>query len=295
VDRALPADFALAKRILDEELGDELPYYYVPGNHEIMGAPIGNFAAAFGDTHRVLDHKGTRIVTLNSATGLLRSEFEQVRMLREALAEAARDPSVESVIVMHHHPPRDITPAAPSQLSDRKEAALLEQWLAEFQLTSGKPALFIGAHAGYFHASRVDGVPYLIVGNSGKGPATPPDEGGFTGWALVDPAALRVQVRPHVDALSVTAPQAAPLGVPVAVTATVTQDGRSVPATWPVSVAWSASPGVHVGPESGVLPRHVAWFDPSTGELTALRPVGTVVLYATVSGETVFARIRLSR
>ena len=43
VDTAYPADFALAKRILDEELGGELPFYYVPGNHEIMGAPITNF------------------------------------------------------------------------------------------------------------------------------------------------------------------------------------------------------------------------------------------------------------
>ncbi|MGK5512374.1 metallophosphoesterase family protein, partial [Brevibacillus formosus] len=57
VDTAYPADFALAKRILDEELGGELPYYYVPGNHEIMGAPIANFRAAFGDTQRVFDHK----------------------------------------------------------------------------------------------------------------------------------------------------------------------------------------------------------------------------------------------
>ena len=57
VDTAYPADFALAKRILDEELGGELPYYYVPGNHEIMGAPISNFQAAFGATTRVFDHR----------------------------------------------------------------------------------------------------------------------------------------------------------------------------------------------------------------------------------------------
>jgi exopolysaccharide biosynthesis protein len=294
VDRALPADFALAQRILDEELAGELPYYYVPGNHEIMGAPISDFQAVFGDTHRVIDHKGTRIVTLNSATGLLRSEFDQVRMLREELDEAARDPSVDSVIVMHHHPPRDVTPAAPSQLSDRKEAALLEQWLADFRLTTGKPALFIGAHAGYFHALRVDGVPYLIVGNSGKGPATPPDEGGFTGWALVDPEQVRAQVRPHLDELSLAAPQTASPGVPVPVTATVAQGGVPVPAAWPVSVAWTGSPGVHVGPEPGILPRHVAWLDPSTGEFTALRSFGTVVLYATVSDETASARIRMT-
>ena len=70
VDTAYPADFALARRILDEELGDALPWYYVPGNHEIMGAPISNFAAVFGATSRVFDHNGTRFVTLkNSSPG----------------------------------------------------------------------------------------------------------------------------------------------------------------------------------------------------------------------------------
>jgi hypothetical protein len=77
-------------------------------------------------------------------------------------------------------------------------------------------------------------------------------------------------------------------------TATVTQGTATVPAAWPVSVDRAGSPGVYVEPESGVLPRHVAWFDPSTGELTALRSFGTVVLYATVSGETAYARIRLT-
>jgi exopolysaccharide biosynthesis protein len=296
VDRALPADLALAKRILDEELAGELPYYYVPGNHEIMGAPITNFEAVFGATYRVFDHRGTRFVTLNSATGLLRSDFDQLRALRGALDGAAGDPSVGSVVVMHHHPPRDVTPAAPSQLSDRKEAALVEEWLAEFQRATGKQALFIGAHAGYVHGSHVDGVPYLIVGNSGKGPATPPDQGGFTGWALVgvDPDRVRVQVRPHVDALSLDVAETAPLGEPVPVTATVAQGGVAVPARWPVSVDWTGSPGVHVGPESGVRPRHVGWFDPATGSLTALRSFGTVVLSATVNGETATARVRLT-
>ncbi|WP_260613812.1 hypothetical protein, partial [Streptomyces sp. WAC05858] len=86
---------------------------------------------------------------------------------------------------------------------------------------------FIGSHVGTFHASRVDGVPYLINGNSGKNPATPPNQGGFTGWSMVgvdhvsarDQAAARhapwqggpdwvsVQTRAHVDGLTVTAPE----------------------------------------------------------------------------------------
>ncbi|TDC27062.1 multidrug transporter [Micromonospora sp. 15K316] len=306
VDTAYPADFALAKRLLDEELGDELPWYYVPGNHEIMGAPISNFRAVFGDTSRVFDHRGTRFVTLDTSTGSLRAGgFDQVRMLREALDSAATDPAVGSVVVLHHHPPRDPSPAQASQLGDRKEAALLEQWLADFQHRTGKGALFVGGHVGTFHAERVDGVPYVINGNSGKTPSTPADRGGFTGWtefgvdpvsaaeadrARRDPLAegprwVTAEMHAHTDRLAVNAPASVTLAHPVTVTATLTQPGgRTVPVAAPVSADWSASPSVHIGPVTGLRPWHVAWFDPATGRLTALRPGASLVLSVTVNG-----------
>src|SRR5699024_2736910 len=41
VDEGAPEDFDLARTIIEEELGEaEFPWYYVPGNHEIMGGPI---------------------------------------------------------------------------------------------------------------------------------------------------------------------------------------------------------------------------------------------------------------
>ncbi|MEU7994899.1 phosphodiester glycosidase family protein [Micromonospora sp. NPDC049060] len=316
VDTAYPADFALAKRLLDEELGGEVPYYYVPGNHEIMGAPIANFRAAFGDTERTFDHKGTRFVTLNSSTGSLRGGgFDQVRMLREALDSATGDPAVNSVVVLHHHPPRDPSPAKASQLGDRKEAALLEQWLADFQHRTGKGAAFVGGHVGTFHADRVDGVPYLINGNSGKNPSTPADQGGFTGWTEfgVDPVSpaeadrarrnplvegprwVSAETHAHVDALTLTAPASVAVGAPATVTATVTQPGgRTVPVAAPVSADWSASPNVHVGSILGLKPWHVARFDPATGKLTALRPGAQVKLAVAVNGARAEATITLT-
>ncbi|MGN9779560.1 phosphodiester glycosidase family protein [Micromonospora sp. H33] len=306
VDTAYPADFALAKRLFDEELGGELPYHYVPGNHEIMGAPIDNFRAVFGYTERVFDHKGTRFVTLNSSTGTLRGGgFEQVRMLREALDSAAGDPAVGSVVVLHHHPPRDPSPAKASQLGDRKEAALLEQWLTDFQHRTGKGALFIGAHVGTFHADRVDGVPFVINGNSGKNPSTPADQGGFTGWSEygVDPVtpaeADRARRNPlaegprwvdaefhgHADQVTLTAPETVTIGTPATVTATLTQPGgRTVPVAAPVSADWSASPNLHIGSAADLKPWHVARFDPATSQLTALRPGASVKLAVDVNG-----------
>lgn len=298
VDTAFPQDFALAKRILDEELAGELPYYYIPGNHEIMGAPITNFKAVFGETHRTFDHKGTRFISLNSAPGSLRlAEFDQIAKLRQDLDSAVSDAAVSSVVVLFHHPPRDPEPNKASQLGDRKEAALIEKWLAEFEARSGKETTFVGAHVGTFHADRVDGVPYLINGNMGKAPATPPERGGFTGWTMfgVNPSGLQAEFRAHVDALAVNAPASIPFGQSVPVGATLTQGGRPVPVALPVSADWTGSPNVHIGALRDLRPWHVAWFNPATGRLLSLRSSGSITLTVTVNEITSSATISLTR
>jgi hypothetical protein len=213
---------------------------------------------------------------------------------------------------MQHHPPRDPTPAKGSQLGDRKEAALIEQWLAEFQRGTGKGAAFVGAHVGTFHAAQVDGVPYLINGNSGKAPSTPAAEGGFTGWTMIgvdprrapgsgpawwDPAGARPQwfradIRPHVDSLTLTAPAQCVVGTPVTLRATIAQGTRQMPVAYPVSYDWSASPTVHIGGWTGIRPWHVARLDPDTGELTALRP-GTVTVRIAVNAAVATATVTL--
>ncbi|WP_245641924.1 phosphodiester glycosidase family protein [Nonomuraea candida] len=314
VDEASPEDFALAKKILDEELGGTVKYHYIPGNHEVMGGKIDNFRAVFGDTYRTFDHKGTRFITLDTSRLNLRGGgFDQVALLRSALDAAAKDSSIGSVAVLFHVPPRDPTPGKGSQLGDRKEAALVEGWLADFQRETGKGAAYIGAHVGTFHASRVDAVPYFINGNSGKNPATAPEDGGFTGWSLwgVDPVSraeaehvrrnwfadapdwIGTQVRPHVDELTLTAPAAIAVGTPGTVTATVGQGARSVPVAYPVSAEWSGSPNLHVGPRGTAKPWHVAVLDPATGTLTALRR-GQVTVAVTVSGVTRQATVALT-
>ncbi|NYE70246.1 phosphodiester glycosidase family protein [Microlunatus parietis] len=300
VDEATEADFQLAKRILDEEIGDSVPYHYVPGNHEIMGSAITNFEKYFGAPHRTFDHEGTRFVTLNSSVGTLRGGgFDQLAMLRTALDGAAQDRSISSVVIIEHHPPRDPTPAKNSQLADRHEAALLETWLAGFQRSTGKGAAFIGGHVGTFHAALVDNVPYLINGNSGKAPATSPGAGGFTGWSLygVDPVSrtdqararrfpylggpdwLSAQFRPHVDELTLTAPATLAVGTTGTAKAELVQGSRTVPVSYPVSADWQASANLR--------------FDPATGELTTLA-AGSGTLSVTVNGTTETVTIKIS-
>ncbi|MFD5103300.1 phosphodiester glycosidase family protein, partial [Streptomyces albidochromogenes] len=314
VDEGSPADLAFARRVLTEELGDALPWYYVPGNHEVMGGKIDHFVAEFGPAHRTFDHEGTRFITLDTSSLSLRGGgFAQIKNLRAQLDAASRDDRVGSVMLVEHVPPRDPTAQKGSQLGDRKEAALIEDWLARFRRTSGKGAGLIGSHVGVFHADRVDGVPYLVNGNTGKTPAGPAHEGGFTGWSLVgvDPvsrsqqAAARrrpweggpdwvsVQTRAHVDALALDAPSALPPGRDAAVRATVTQGARRVPVAFPLSADWTGSPNLHIGSAQDARPRHTAAFDPATGTLTALRP-GTLTLAVTVNGATRHAEVRVA-
>ncbi|MER5356028.1 phosphodiester glycosidase family protein [Kitasatospora sp. NPDC002551] len=307
VDEASPADFALARKVLDEFdqlTGRSIPWHYVPGNHEVMGpGTIDNFKAAFGETSEVFDVKGTRFLTLNSALGSFRAGgFDQIAKLRTTLDDAAKDPSVTGLLLFDHHPTRDPLPDQGSQLGDRKEAALVEQWLAGFR-ANGKSAAMISGHVGAFHARSVDGVPYLINGNSGKGPAAEPDRGGFTGWTMlgINPAAgkvtdpyavpddasawLRAEVRARADAVQLTAPESLGLLDSAPVSATFTQDGeRTVPVAWPVTARWGGQ-GVHVGPAAEAPRGSVAAYDPATRTLTGLRP-GSATLTVTVGGVT---------
>ncbi|MET9591687.1 phosphodiester glycosidase family protein [Streptomyces sp. NPDC006516] len=314
VDEGAPADLAFARQVLEEELGDALPWYYVPGNHEVMGGKIDNFITEFGPARRTFDHRGTRVITLDtSSLGLRGGGFAQIKELRAQLDAAATDRSVGSVMLIEHVPPRDPTVQKGSQLSDRKEAALVEQWLGDFRRTTGKGAALVGSHVGVFHASHVDGVPYLVNGNSGKAPAGPADEGGFTGWTLIGadrvtsgeqsaarrqpwlggPDWVSAQTRAHVDGLSLDAPSTLVAGQRTRIGASVTQGARVVPVAFPLSADWTGSPGVHIGEADRAKHRHVATFDPATGMLTALRP-GTVTLAVTVNGTTRQVRIGVS-
>jgi exopolysaccharide biosynthesis protein len=301
VDEASAADFALAKQILDEELQGQLPYYYVPGNHERGNNSLDNFSAVFGATQQVFDHRGTRFITMDtSGINLRASDWTQLGRLRTELDEAAKDRRVRSVVLVEHVPPDDPTPARASELSDRKEAATIESWLSDFQDRTGKGTAFIGAHVGTFHASHVDGVPYFVNGNSGKNPSTLPADGGFTGWSLwgVDTNGrcddwLAAEVRPHVDTLTVAAPDSLRVGQSTVVTASITQANRAVPVAYPVSARWSASPNVYIGRPRDAKRYHTAVFDPATGELTALRP-STVTIAVTVNRVTTRQTVELT-
>ncbi|OZM74245.1 hypothetical protein CFN78_03605 [Amycolatopsis antarctica] len=292
-DRGTAPDFALARTIIAEELEGKVPWRYVPGNHEAEGGDgLAEFQAEFGAPSGVEDIEGIRLVRLDSSRGSLRAGgFDQVRMLREALDGAAADPAVRGVLVAMHHPVDDPAPAGNSELEDAKEADLVTDWLSGFERESGKSAGAVTSHAGVFSLSRVDGVPYLVNGNSGKAPAAAPGDGGFTGWSLVrvdpDDAAqpVRIETRAHVDELTLTAPGPLAVGDTAAATATVAQGDREIPVAYPVGADWAGDPALHFPADGPPGPEHVVSFDPATGTITALK-AGTAELRVTVNGVT---------
>ena len=306
VDEASPEDFALAKTILDEEWGTEIPYLYVPGNHEVMGGKIENFEKAFGSVTNERTLGRTKILTLNTAGGSLRSGgIDQIAQLEKALDEVENSDALTGIVVFFHHPPSDPLPAKTSQLADQREARELERVLGEFRERSGKSAAVVNGHVGVFNGSAVEGVTYLINGNSGKNPDGTPETGGFTGWTMlgINPGAgkvganpttadrvawLAAETKPWVDDITLTLPKVLAEGESADFSAVFTQDGRTVPVAWPVTAQYSGrgvlvddgSEAAEVADDSAVIR-----VNPLTGEVTAIRP-GEAELVVTVNGRS---------
>ncbi|MFE7404964.1 phosphodiester glycosidase family protein [Isoptericola sp. NPDC057559] len=302
VDEASPADFDLAREVLDEGLADaDFPWYYLPGNHEVMGGSIENFEDEFGERTHVVDVPDprdpdggtTRLVMLDSSSGRLGSDFAQLRALRDALDDAASDDGVTGVVTLFHHPLDDPLPTKASQLQDRVEARTLRAWFEDFRETSGKQVASVGSHVGVFHAGTEDGIPYVVNGNSGKSPASTPADGGFTGWSMVgiDPAARGTgdggwfswEVNARAASVAVSGPEELAVGTSGQVSALLTQDGtREVPVAWPVSSRWGGD-RVFVGSADDAPRGTVLALDPVTHEATAVAP-GRATVEVEVNG-----------
>ncbi|WP_045520534.1 phosphodiester glycosidase family protein [Neobacillus niacini] len=304
VDTAYPQDFELAKQILEEEIGDKFPIYYVPGNHEIMGTGnLDNFMNTFKENKYFFTHKGTQFALLDSSTGSFRtSDFDQLIEFKKTLEKAATDPAIKNLVVFGHHPTRDPLSTQNSQLNDRKEAELIESWLTKFREdSSGKGAIYLSGHAHTVNVDRVDGVPYMVLGPAGKAPYGPANDGGFYAWTMfgIDPTSIpskangpdksseqspvhdtewiRAKVNPLLEGVTIDGLESISSGQTAEVKATGHQAGNlNFPLQYPASVNWNGSENVFIGTGEGLTKakasnNYHAVFDTATGHLTGLQ------------------------
>jgi exopolysaccharide biosynthesis protein len=323
VDNNAPADFELANGLLRDHVPSDLPVYWTPGNHEAGLSATGGleaFLTATGRPNRmVFDHKGTRFILLDSHTGDMRtSDWDQVPLLQNELAKAAKDSSVTGVVVSFHHPLHDPSGAAASQLSDQLEADLLKRWLADFRENSGKPIALFTGHAHTASVTRADGVLEVTTPAVGKTPYSSPDQGGFFGWMHVGvdrrPARvkagqpspetrdwLQAESRPLIDKIELSAPDQVAVGHSATVSATgiTSEFGLRFPLRFPATVTWGGDSGLVVVDSASEAkraegrPRTLAVLDLTSGTLTAVRP-GTITLTVTSGGQTASATITLA-
>ncbi|MFJ5214437.1 phosphodiester glycosidase family protein [Streptomyces sp. NPDC088354] len=323
-DRGLPQDLTLARQVLTDAgcdlipVGQEpapdstpdpnagsIPCYYVPGNHESYGLnnvqqDLTNFTAEFGRPYRTFDHKGTRFILLASSVGSLRgTAWDQLPMLRQALADAKDDTSVDNVAVFAHHPVDDPAETKSSQLGDRDEAALIEHLLTDFRDDSGKGAVMVGSHAQIADVHHLEGVPYMVLPSSGKDPYGTPDRGGFTGWVdwSVDSHRnarqqwLQADVRAFAQSITLNTPESVEAGRTAQLSGSIVQPqgvgngSRVVPLRYPMSVHWSGSSNLAIGTGKDAVDDarrkgKVAILDPRTRVLTALK-AGSVTVTVT--------------
>ncbi|MGE4425641.1 MAG: phosphodiester glycosidase family protein [Solirubrobacteraceae bacterium] len=291
----VPFEQEIGKQLPASKTDESIPCLYVPGNHEsyIRGSQgtLDQWKAEFGDAYGTFDHKGTRLILLNSALGNLRgSDFEQLAMLEAALADAATNDDVRNVAVFAHHPTDDPAETKSSQLTDRTEVELLRTLLGDFREKSGKGVSMTGSHAQIAHVDRVEGVPFSVLTSTGKSPYGTPDRGGFTGWtrwavdrdADADGQWLTADVRAFAQEITLNAPEDVEVGTSSELSGSIVQPSgvqpgsRVVPLTYPMSVRWGGDDALAIGSGSAAADRarqagKVAILDPVTRKLTGLR------------------------
>ncbi|HSE08037.1 MAG TPA: phosphodiester glycosidase family protein, partial [Nocardioidaceae bacterium] len=276
VARGTSANFALARRVIAEELGDKVAWRYIPGDRERgTDGQLTAFRAEFGAPVRAFDQAGTRFVLLNSAQGAFRlGGFGQLVRLRSELASSAADPSVESVVVVAHHPSDALMPGGTAELTDPREGELVEELLSDFRAGSQKRAVYVGSHARQFGLTRRDGVAHVFAGPVSN--AARARIGSFTGWSLLsmedtDSPWLQAAFLPHVNRLRVTAPDSLAVGAGASAVAWVNQAGRRIRVDYPMNAVWEETAAVHIGPASGAPSTAVVAYEPGSGRLTALK------------------------
>jgi uncharacterized protein YjdB len=275
-----------------------LPYHTAVGDSDIgQGAQPENvnWTSVFGPTHySYTDGPAEFIVTDSAWEGLLASDPYQVPddeqyawLVSQLNASTSKD-----IFVVTHASPYDPQPVANSQFTDRYEAQMYEQLLADYQashpwthviLLNGQARGFAEQVINPLGNPSSGGLPNFDVSDAGVTPYAPTDQGGFYNYVLfhvLPDGTVQFAVQPVLASIAVTAPQPTlSAGATEQLTATGTTptgddlSALQVPIADPASHQWSSSD-----------PR-VADVNPETGQVVARSP-GTATISVVSGGVT---------
>ena len=295
VDPGTLADVQYGQQVL-ESFG--LPYHTAVGDSDIgQGAypENTNWTSVFGDTHySYTDGNAEFVVDDSSWEGLLASDPYQVPDSEQyAWLVSTLSASTSKVIfVVTHASPYDPHPVANSQFTDRYEAQMYEQLLANYQashpwthviLLNGQARGFAEQVISPLGTADPRGLPNFDVSDAGVTPYAPASQGGFYNYVLfhvLPDGAVQFAVQPVLASIAVTVPQPSlAAGTTEQLSAAGTTPAGDnlaalqVPIADPASHQWSSSD-----------PR-VAAVNPQTGEVYA-RSAGTATVSVVSGGVT---------
>jgi hypothetical protein len=275
-----------------------LPYHTAVGDSDIgQGTQPENvnWTSVFGPTHySYTDGPAEFIVTDSAWEGLLASDPYQVPdeeqyawLVAQLNASTSKD-----IFVVTHASPYDPHPIANSQFTDRYEAQMYEQLLADYQASHPRThVILLNGQARGFAEQVIDplgnasprGLPNFDVSDAGVTPYAPTNQGGFYNYVLfhvLPDGTVQFAVQPVLASIGVTAPQATlAAGATEQLTATGTTptgddlSALQVPIADPASHLWSSSD-----------PR-VLGVNPDTGQVVAHSP-GTATISVVSGGVT---------
>ncbi len=161
-----------------------LPYYIVPGNHEVSAeGGFKRFVKYVSPMDYSFDLGDFRFIMLDTCRGRISgTQFAWMEKLMK---------STKNVFVLQHIPPFSPNPKTKSHIlhSDieaKKLMALMEKYKVK--------AMFAGHIHAYLRAKR-NGIDYIIAGCSGAYPVLPASEGGYPHYILVDVDGENYKVR----------------------------------------------------------------------------------------------------
>lgn len=173
------------KAFLDTIDSLTIPYFAVPGNHDIRGSGKDIFDDNFGVPNRYFDYRGWRLIFLDTSS--LGLSTEDMAWLEDTLSQT----SLPTFVFMHV-PAKDPRGDDHSFLDQGQANALIDLLTDK---TYPIKAVFSG-HVHVFSETEINGVKFITSGGGGAGLYASPDQGGFHHFTVVEASSESIVATP---------------------------------------------------------------------------------------------------